>query len=267
MTLLQIIVLALVQGVSDYLPVSSSAHLVLVHFFTGWSDQGLAFDAAVHIGTLAAVCMYFRGELARLAHAAFDPDDRAGRTLLAGLALATVPALAVGALLADWIGIWARNPLLIAFTTITFALVLALADRYGTRRLEIDRVSTGSALVVGLAQVLALVPGTSRSGITITAGLALGLTRQAAARYSFLLSIPITAAAGAWGFISGLERGGSFELGQFALGALVSGAFAWATIALFMAWLKRFGMTPFVVYRLLLGAFLLYWFWPGSPAT
>jgi len=262
MTLLQIIVLALIQGVSDYLPVSSSAHLVLVHFFTDWPDQGLAFDAAVHVGTLAAVCVYFRAELVRLARAAFDPADRAGRVLLAGLALATLPALAVGAMLADWIELWARNPLLIAATTIAFALVLALADRLGPRRFEIDRVRPAGALAIGLAQVLALVPGTSRSGITITAGLALGLTRQAAARYSFLLSIPITAAAGGWGFVTGLERGGSFEIGQFALGALVSGMFAWATIALFLAWLQRSGMLPFVVYRLLLGGFLLVWFWP-----
>ncbi|MDT8438498.1 MAG: undecaprenyl-diphosphate phosphatase [Wenzhouxiangellaceae bacterium] len=262
MTLFQILVLALVQGVSEYLPVSSSAHLVLVHWFTDWPDQGLAFDAAVHVGTLAAVCLYFRAELARLARAAFDPSDRAGRVLLVGLALATLPAVLVGAFLADWIELWLRSPQVIAATTIGFGLLLGLADRYGRRIHELDRLGIGSALLIGLAQALALVPGTSRSGITITAGLLLGLTRQAAARYSFLLAIPIIAAAGGWGFVRGLAAGGEFEAGQFALGALASGLFAWATIALFLAWLQRAGMLPFVIYRLVLGVFLLAWFAP-----
>jgi len=263
MTLLQIVVLALVQGVSEFLPVSSSAHLVLVHFFSRWPDQGLAFDSSVHVGTLAAVCLYFRAELLRLARAAFDQADREGRLLLFGLGLATVPALVVGALLSNWIELWLRNPLLIAATTIVFGLVLGAADRWGARRIEIDRLGYRGALWIGLAQVLALVPGTSRSGITISAGLALGLTRRAAARYSFLLSIPIIAAAGVWGFVKGLRAGGSFEAGQFLLGAGLSGLFAWATIALFLAWLQRAGMLPFVVYRLALGCFLLVWFWPN----
>lgn len=260
MSTLHILFLALVQGVSDYLPVSSSAHLVLVHWFTDWPDQGLAFDAAVHVGTLTAVCAYFRSELVRLARAAFDPSDRQGRTLLAGLALATLPALLVGALLADWIALWLRNPMLIGVTTLVFGILLGVADRMGPRKLDIDRLGLRGALWVGMAQTLALVPGTSRSGITITAGLFLGLTRQAAARYSFLLSIPITAAAGAWGFYKGLEQGGRFELGEFALGAAASGVFAWMTIALFLAWLQRAGMAPFVVYRIVLGIFLLIWF-------
>lgn len=258
--MLQVLVLALIQGVSDYLPVSSSAHLVLVHWFTAWSDQGLAFDAAVHVGTLTAVCFYFRAELARLARAATDPADRDGRMLLTGLALATLPALAVGALLADWISVWLRNPMLIGATTLVFGLLLGFADRVGPRRFDVDRLGLRGALIIGLSQTLALVPGTSRSGITITAGLLLGLTREAAARYSFLLSIPITAAAGGWGFYRGLSQGDRFEIGEFALGAACSGVFAWVTIALFLAWLQRAGMTPFVIYRVALGVFLLVWF-------
>lgn len=266
MTALQLIVLALIQGVSEFLPVSSSAHLVLVgRFFEHWGDQGLAFDAAVHVGTLAAVMLYFRRDLVELLRAGLRRDaDPVQRRLLLGLALATLPALLVGALAADLIEIWMRSPLLIAITTIGFGLALGWADRAGARRHAMDSLGLRGAVLIGLAQVFALVPGTSRSGVTITAGLALGLTREAAARYSFLLSIPIIAAAGGWGFLQGLLDGGQFELGRFLIAAVISGTVAWLTIAAFMAWLQRFGMMPFVVYRLLLGGFLLYWFWPAA---
>ena len=262
MTWLQIVVLALIQGVSEFLPVSSSAHLALVNQFTDWVDQGLAFDAAVHAGTLAAVLMYFRRDLAQLVASLTDSASTVHRTLFWALVVATLPALLVGAVASSWIELWLRSPLLIAATTITFGLLLGLADMLGKKQQPIECIGPKSALFIGLSQMLALIPGTSRSGVTITAGLALGLTREAAARFSFLLSIPIIAAAGGWGFVSGLREGGSFELAQFVLGATVSGVFAWLTIALFMAWLKRFGMMPFVLYRLALGLFLLIWFWP-----
>jgi len=266
-TLLQVVVLALIQGISEFLPVSSSAHLVLASRFLIWSDQGLAFDAAVHAGTLTAVLVYFRRDVVALLTEGLRPDgDRRQRRLLIGLAVATLPALVVGALAADWIEFWLRSPLLIAATTIVFGLALWLADRFGRRRADAESLGVPSALAIGVAQVLALVPGTSRSGVTITAGLALGLTREEAARYSFLLSIPIIAAAGGWGFVTGLADGGSFELGQFALAALIAGVVAWATIAAFLAWLRRFGMLPFVIYRMLLGALLLWWFWPSGGA-
>ena len=263
MTPLQLIVLAVIQGISEFLPVSSSAHLILVGQFSGWADQGLAFDAAVHAGTLTAVVVYFRRDLGALARAGLDRDgDPVQRRLLLGLALASLPALAVGALAAGWIELWLRSPLVIAATTVGFGLALGLADRFGAGRRLMESLNLRGALLIGLAQVLALVPGTSRSGITITAGLAMGLEREAAARYSFLLSIPIITAAGGWGFVSGLAEGGSFEFGRFLMGALISGVFAWLTIAAFLAWLRRFGMAPFVVYRLILGIFLLIWFWP-----
>lgn len=262
MTPLQLLLLALIQGISEFLPVSSSAHLILVNHFTDWVDQGLAFDAAVHVGTLTAVVVYFRRDLVGLLRGGVDGSDPVQRTLLLGLALATLPALVVGALAASLIEVWLRSPLVIALTTIGFGIALGVADRFGRRRLEMESITIGPAVLIGLAQVLALIPGTSRSGVTITAGLALGLTREAAARYSFLLSIPIIAAAGGWGFLQGMNRGGSFELGQFVAGAAVSGIFAWLTIAAFLAWLRRAGMMPFVVYRLVLGVFLLIWFWP-----
>mgnify|MGYP006267184203 CR=1 FL=1 len=260
MTILQLVVLALLQGISEFLPVSSSAHLVLVSRFTDWPDQGLAFDAAVHAGTLAAVVLYFRRDLVRLVAGGVRRDgDPVQRRLLSALAVATLPALVVGALAADWIEAWLRSPTLIAATTIVFGLLLGAADRFGRRTRTSESLRPGDALLIGLAQVLALVPGTSRSGVTITAGLALGLTREEAARFSFLLSIPIIAAAGSWGFVTGLAEGGTFELGRFAAAAIVAGVFAWLTIAAFLVWLRRFGMAPFVVYRLVLGAFVLVW--------
>ncbi|MEM1080492.1 MAG: undecaprenyl-diphosphate phosphatase [Pseudomonadota bacterium] len=263
MTWLQIVVLAVLQGLTEFLPVSSSAHLVLVNHFTAWSDQGLAFDAAVHVGTLLAVMLYFRADLIRLFRSAAGRGARNDRRLLLCLLVATLPALIVGALASGWIELWLRSPLLIAVTTIGFGLVLGLVDRIGRKQLELEAVRPGPALTIGLAQVLALVPGTSRSGITISAALALGYTREAAARFSFLLSMPIIAAAGAWGFIQGLRGGGSFELLQFVVAASVSAGVAWITIALFMAWLTRFGLLPFVLYRVLLGLWLLFWFWPS----
>jgi len=263
-TALQIIVLALIQGVSEFLPVSSSAHLILVAQFSSWGDQGLAFDAAVHVGTLTAVVVYFRSELISMLRAGLDRGgDPVQRRLLAGLAIATLPALLVGALAADLIELWLRNPLVIAATTIIFGLALGLADRLGAGQRSLESLNLHGAFLIGMAQILALVPGTSRSGITITAALALGLERDAAARYSFLLSIPIIAAAGGWGFFNGLADGGSFEFGRFLVAALISGIFAWLTIAAFLAWLRRFGMAPFVAYRMILGIFLLIWFWPN----
>ncbi|GAB4167565.1 MAG: undecaprenyl-diphosphate phosphatase [Wenzhouxiangellaceae bacterium] len=264
MTGLQLLVLALVQGISEFLPVSSSAHLALLgQLVEGWHDQGLAFDAAVHVGTLLAVCLYFRADLVTLLAGSVGPrPDPAQRRLLIALGLASVPVLAAGALLADWIEQVLRNPLLIGVTTVVFGALLGLADVLGRQRRAFDAIGWRDALVIGLAQVLALVPGTSRSGITITAARALGLGREAAARFSFLLSIPVILAAGGWGFVRGLAEGGGFEVGQFFAGAVLSGLTAWLTIAVFMGWIRHHGLMPFVIYRLLLGGVLIWWFWP-----
>lgn len=264
MTLIQVIVLAVVQGLTEFLPISSAAHLILVSRVTGWVDQGLAFDTAVHAGTLAAVVVYFRHDLLRMAGAlrAHAPDE--DRRLLGAVAIATLPALLVGVLVAGLVSTYLRSPLLIAGTTLLFAVLLWLADRFTPKNLGVAAVGWKKALLVGLAQVLALIPGTSRSGITITAGLALGLTREAAARFSFLMSIPIIAAAGAWGFLKAVRTGETMDFAMFALGALISGIVGWLTIAAFLAWLRRAGLTPFVIYRLALGTVLLIWFWPAG---
>ncbi len=264
MTWVQVLVLALVQGLTEFLPISSSAHLVLASRLTDWPDQGLAFDAAVHAGTLMAVLLYFRTDLMRIARAATPGAAAADRRLLIALAVATGPALLAGATLSGVVSLYFRNPLLIAWTTIGFGLLLGLADWRGRRCRRIEDVGWRAGLLIGLAQVLALVPGTSRAGITMTAGLALGLTREAAARFSFLMAIPVIAAAGGWGFFKALRAGESLAVLQFAAAALVAALVAWATIAALLAWLRRFGMAPFVVYRLVLGVALLAWLWPGG---
>jgi len=262
MDLLQLLVLALVQGVTEFLPISSSAHLILVPALTGWPDQGLKIDVALHVGTLAAVTCYFWRETCRMAggglsllRGRLDGDAR----LLLLVVIGTLPVVIAGLLLRDLVaGDW-RNPSLIAGTTIGFGLLLFLADRIGRRSATMEGLSWRHALLIGLAQCLALVPGTSRSGITMTAALLLGYQRTEAARFSLLLSIPTTAAAGA---LMGRELWHSGDL-ALQLDAVVSAAFAfvaaWLAIGGMMAWLRQSSFTPFVVYRLALGLFLLAW--------
>lgn len=265
MTLLQLVVLAVVQGLTEFLPISSSAHLVLIPPLTGWPDQGPLIDVAVHVGTLLAVIIYFRRDVTALSKGFFrgpaiQPDGRRdGRTAWLIL-LATFPILIVGPAI-YFLGYAeiVRNVRVIAWTTIGFAIVLYIADRWSMRTRDLGTLTWGSALIVGIAQIAALVPGTSRAGITITAARALGFERQEAARFSMLLSIPTIAAAG---LLAGREiyRSGETVLQS---GAVAAGTVAFitalASIALFMKWLKRSSLTPFVIYRLVLGAGLLYW--------
>ena len=220
MTLFQVVVLALIQGITEFLPISSSAHLILPAQLLGWPDQGLAFDVAVHVGTLAAVLWYFRGDLHTLAVA------------------------------------WGRSCLVIAITTIVFGLLLGVADRRGSRRNSLADLNWRGALWIGLAQALALIPGTSRSGITMTAALALGFDRVAAARFSFLLSIPIIT-------LSGLFKGVALlcvkqvPWASIGLATGISALTAYLCIRVFLNVINRVGMMPFVWYRLLLGGVLL----------
>ena len=252
MDLWQVIVLAVVQGLTEFLPISSSAHLILTSQLLGWPDQGLAFDVAVHAGTLMAVIVYFRRDLIDM----LTPGNTAGHRLLMYLIIATVPLLVAGFFFADMVETVARNARVIALASIAFGLLLWTADRFGARARTSETLSGKDAIVIGLAQVLALIPGTSRSGITITAGLFMGLTREAAARFAFLLSIPAIGAAGAWQALH--IDATSFHLGlEFAVGFLCSGITAYLTIGWFMGFVQRAGMTPFVVYRVLLGVVLL----------
>jgi len=265
MPLIQIIVLALIQGLTEFLPVSSSAHLILGSKVLGWPDQGLVFDVATHLGTLVAAIIYFRHELMDMAKAWLGPvaseSDRQHRAMAVYLALASIPALLVGALAHDAVEFYLRDIRIIAWTTIGFGLLLWVADVRGARKVELEQINLRSALLIGLAQALALIPGTSRSGVTITAGRFLGLTPDAAARFSFLLAIPIVGAAGSYGVLRVIMGEANIDWHQFVLAVAISAVAGWVCIAAFLALLKRVGLMPFVIYRLVLGLVLLWLVW------
>ncbi|GAB1262070.1 undecaprenyl-diphosphate phosphatase [Aurantivibrio plasticivorans] len=256
MDYIQVIVLALIQGITEFLPISSSAHLILPKEVLGWPDQGLAFDVAVHVGSLAAVMIYFRKDIWQVLQAwsvSFvqrqqTDDSRLGWYII----IATIPAGLCGVLFNDFIELHFRTTFVIMLTTIVFAFVLWWGDIRGKKNIELAQMTLGLAIVIGCSQALALIPGTSRSGITISVALLLGLQRDAAARFSFLLSIPIIAAGGllmAIKLANGIDTQWSFVL----LGVVLSGISAYCCIAVFLNVINRIGMLPFVVYRLLLG--------------
>ncbi len=256
--------LAVIQGVTEFLPVSSSAHLILPAQLLGWPDQGLLFDVAVHAGTLCAVMFYFRHTLASLI-ASLAPGAGAHRSELWALTIATVPVLVAGLVLKDVIATEARSIGVITAATLGFGVLLGIADRVSNRAgAARDKVSYRDALLIGMAQVFALIPGTSRSGVTITAALFLGYHPAAASRFSFLLSMPVIAGALLVMLLSWETPAGSASA-EVILGAFVIAAvFAYATIKSFMYLLQRVGLMPFVVYRLILGMLLLGWMLNGG---
>lgn len=260
MPLLHIAILALVQGITEFLPISSSGHLVLVPVLLEWPDQGLVIDVAVHVGTLGAVMLYFWrdvalmiGGLGRLATGRLDGGGR----LAAFVVVGTIPVIIAGFALNHFVPGGIRSIEVIAWTTLGFGIVLYLADRMGMTLRRMDHMGFVDAVIIGLAQVLALIPGTSRSGITMTAARGLGFERPDAARFSMLLSMPAILGAGV---LKGVEL---YQSGDAALtaSALIAAGLALisALIAIWamMAWLRRSTFTPFVVYRVLLGGFLL----------
>jgi undecaprenyl-diphosphatase len=270
---IQSIVLAAVQGITEFLPVSSSGHLILVPKLTGWPDQGLAIDVAVHVGTLAAVMLYFWRDIGDIAGAVLRAGGQMANqrpldqeiSLLIKLIIATLPVVVAG----YWVNETINEDLLrsvkiIGWTTLGFGLFLWLADKSNMTIRRMEHITYGGALVIGLFQILALLPGTSRAGITITAARFLGVECQDAARFSLLLSIPVIIAAGS---LKGWElfRSGNQVLIDDALtvGGLAF-LFALVAIAFLMFWLKRASFTPFVVYRVILGAALLYYAY-GAP--
>ncbi len=262
MELMHALVLAIVQGFTEFLPISSSGHLVLVPVFLGWPDQGLAFDVAVHFGTLSAVLYYFRHELWPMTRDTLGTLRGGRRTRESDLAwcvvVGTVPTVIFGALFAGQIGTLLRSPLVIAATMAGFGLLLWWADARGARNRGEERIGWRDAVIIGLAQALALIPGTSRSGITITAALLLGLERQAAARFSFLLSIPVIIAAIAYELTKLLRDPAPVDWLALGVGAAAAGVVAYVTIRGFIALLARMGMAPFALYRLLLAAVIVW---------
>jgi undecaprenyl-diphosphatase len=259
---LQIVVLAIVQGITEFLPVSSSGHLVLVPSLIGWGDQGLVFDVAVHFGSLLAVCLYFRRDLVQLLQGGVEiirGQFSSGRSRLAlGIALGTIPAAVAGLSFAGWIEEHLRSPAVIVLTLSLYGVLMVLADRFGSSAKGIEDVRLGDAFLIGCAQALALVPGTSRSGVTITAGRFLGFERRDAARFSFLLSVPVILLATVFEGWKLVRDDEAVAWDELALGVAVSALVAYLTIGFFMRVVGRIGLLPFAVYRLLLAAVIFY---------
>jgi undecaprenyl-diphosphatase len=270
MTPFQAVLLALVQAVTEFLPVSSSGHLILVPRLLGWSDQGLEFDIATNSGTLLAVVAYFRADLGRMARNFFRSFRSAERAVNADarllwlLAWATIPAGLAGLAAKSWISAYGRDPRLIAATAIFYGALLLYADRRASRAAladggrDLGEFGMREALLVGCAQALALVPGTSRSGITITVALLLGFARPAAARFSFLLAVPIGLVL-ALKQIADILRGMPVGVppGALAVGIAVSALAGYAVIAFLLDWVRQRSLAPFAWYRLALGVALL----------
>ena len=260
MDTLQLILLSLVQGLTEFLPVSSSAHLVLLSEFLGEEDQGIIFDVGVHFGTLMAALVYFRSDLKKMiinlgSHKFLNKENN----LTTNLIIAVIPILLSGFLLRDYVNLNLRNSEVIAYATIIFGILLYIAQlRKGKENL--DSVNYKQALIIGLFQCLALIPGTSRSGITITAGLFLGLSATAASRFSFLLAIPTIGAIA----LAELIRVSFIDITdngtELSIALIISFLVAYISIDMFLKLIDRIGFTPFVIYRLLLGGWLLmYW--------
>lgn len=260
MDFIHLAVLALVQGITEFLPISSSGHLILVPLFMQVPDQGLMIDVAVHVGTLGAVMLYLwrdvwamLGGVGRAMKGRRDPGAKLAGLLVVG----TIPVVIAGFALNYYVPDGIRSVKVIGWTTLGFGLLLLVADKAGMTLRRIEHLRMGDVLIIGIVQILALVPGTSRSGICMTAGRMMGMERRDAARFAMLLGIPAIAGAGV------LKGWDLYKAGDAALNAdaLLAGAMSFfaalVAIALMMAWLRRASFTVFGVYRLLLGAFLL----------
>ncbi len=264
MELFQIFILAITQGLTEFLPISSSAHLILPKEVLGWPDQGLAFDVAVHFGSLIAVVVYFRKEVWALIRdglggcvsGRFTDEGRLAWLIV----LATIPVGLAGLIFQDVIETRLRSAAVIAATTILFGILLWWADVRGVRTQTLAQLNWKKALLIGMAQALALIPGTSRSGITMTAGLMLGMKREAAARFSFLMSIPVIALS-ALLLTAEMMQQKAVNWGDLLLGSFLSGISAYLCIHFFLHFISRIGMAPFAIYRLLLGAALIWMIW------
>ncbi len=265
MSLIQVVVLALLQGFTEFLPISSSAHLALTPWLLGWKDQGLAFDIALHAGTLLAVLLYFFRDWVQIiaqglgAQAGFDPELKRNRNLLWLLAAGSIPIGVAGLLFKNFVETTLRTPMVMGSMLIVVALVMELADRAGRHHRGIDHISMIDTIAIGFAQVLALVPGTSRSGITISAGLFRNLDRPTAARFSFLLSTPAVAAAAAKAFYDLSKQGGvPAEMRvPLVVGIVLSALSGCLAINLLIRYLEKHSLRFFVYYRIILGIIVI----------
>jgi undecaprenyl-diphosphatase len=260
MGVIEAIVLAVVQGLSEFLPISSSGHLVLVPHFLGWPDQGLAFDVAVHVGTLIALLAYFRRELTAMAGAwlrSFTGRHDRGSRLAWQILVGTVPVGLAGLCFGDYIERHLRQPLFVAGTLTVFGLLMYAADRFGRGTGDEYGLSWSQAIAIGMAQALALMPGTSRSGVTMTAARALGLSRSGAARFSFLLAVPGIGAAGLYEGMKLLGSDAPVDWAPILTGMLFAALSGVACIHFLIRFIERIGLLPFTIYRLALAAVIL----------
>ena len=262
MDILQTVILALIQGITEFLPISSSGHLILPAQLLGWTDQGLAFDVAVHLGTLAAVVIYFWKDLLAIAKDWLGSLVGRGATVNSRLGwyliFATLPAVVFGLILKQMgLDEAMRTVAVIAGTTLIFGALLGWADRKGAQVQVLENITFRQSMLIGFAQALALIPGTSRSGITMTAALMMGFTRDAAARFSFLLSIPVIVGAGSLLTLDLVKSTEPVNWAILSLGTLVSAISAWLCVHFFLAFINRIGLMPFVIYRMILGVVLL----------
>ena len=264
MPLIQLIVLAIIQGVTEFLPISSSAHLILAPLAVEqWSDQGPLIDIAAHLGSLGAVLIYFRAETMMLFRGGLDAlllRESVDRKLFLYIAVATIPALGLGGVLAvtgliDYL----RSPYVIGATSIVFGLLLWHADRSPTPKEGLERITWREAITIGLAQMIALIPGTSRSGITMTAARYLGFSRTEAARFSMLLAIPTILALGFFASAKIVSEGAGATMEAAAIVATLSFFAALASIAFLMRLTRSVSFTPFVIYRIIFGLLILYY--------
>jgi undecaprenyl-diphosphatase len=259
-------VLGLIQGLTEFLPISSSAHLRFAGSAFGWGDPGAAYTAIIQIGTELAVVLYFRRDIARIVGAWFsslfnrqrraDPDARMGWLVIIG----SIPIVVLGLLFQNKIETTFRDLRLVAISMVAFSLVLYWADRVGRKKLELDELNTRDGIIYGLAQSLALIPGVSRSGGTITAGLFMGYTRVAAARYSFLLAIPAVLGSGAYEAYKALKggvKGTQVDWPPTILSTVIAFGVALVVIAWLLRYLTRGSFVPFVIYRVVLGLAVL----------
>ena len=265
MPLIQVLVLACVQGLTEFLPISSTAHLYLTSWLLGWQVEGLDFDIALHMGTLLAVLLYFFRDWIQIIAQGFgiragsDEELRHNHMLLWLLAIGSIPVGIFGLLFNKQAETTWRNPFVMGCMLIAVGLLMWLAERAGSKQRDLAGITLTDAAAIGAAQALAIVPGTSRSGITITAGLFRNLSREAAARFSFLLSTPAIAAAAAKSLHEMQKSGHLHDVlaFDFLLGVAVSAATGCAVIAWFLHYLRRAGLRPFVYYRIIFGIIVL----------
>jgi len=258
METIQTILLAMIQGLTEFLPISSSAHLILLSEILGWNDQGLIFDISLHFGTLLAVIFYFKNDIYQMfSHSHFKDISTLINSPLGIISIATLPIVIVGGLFSGFIEENLRSSFVIALATVFFGVLLYLSDRKTHLAIEKKVMTVGLGLIIGLSQILAVIPGTSRSGITITAALFLGFSRTEAARFSFLLSIPVIIAGNILGIFefSQIENM-IFDYSDLLLGIGISFVIAYLTIKWFISFVERIGMLPFVIYRIFLGVII-----------